>query len=91
MCGSCGAGGFRGDGLSTQQHPGVYVTVSVDLVIKETHDETLLQLKPINTENDKRFVHSHLSRLVGDSFGLGVNYRHLFGSRVTDVKILQSK
>lgn len=36
VCGCRGAGGFRGDGLSTQQHPGVYVTVSVDLLKKNT-------------------------------------------------------
>lgn len=31
VCGCGGAGGFRGDGLSAQQHPGVDVTVSVNL------------------------------------------------------------
>lgn len=37
VCGCRGAGGFRGDGLSTQQHPGVDVTVSVDLLIRKKH------------------------------------------------------
>lgn len=31
VCGRGGAGGFRGDGLSAQQHPGVNVTISVNL------------------------------------------------------------
>lgn len=36
VCGCRGAGGFRGDGLSTQQHPGVYVAVSVNLFRSKT-------------------------------------------------------
>lgn len=35
VCGCCGAGGFRGDGLSTEQHARVQVTVSVDLLGKD--------------------------------------------------------
>ncbi len=35
VCGCRGAGGFRGDGLSTQQHPGVEVAVGVDLLISK--------------------------------------------------------
>lgn len=31
VCGRGGAGGFRGDGLSAQQHSGVNVTISVNL------------------------------------------------------------
>lgn len=41
VCGCCGTGGFRGDGLSTQQHPGVCVTISVDLLTKKTQNKTL--------------------------------------------------
>lgn len=35
VCGCRGAGGFRGDGLGAQQHPGVCVTISVDLLIRK--------------------------------------------------------
>lgn len=41
VCGRGGAGGFRGDGLSAQQHPGVNVTISVNLKKqKRLHFET---------------------------------------------------
>lgn len=32
VCGCCGAGGFRGDGLGTQQHTRIQVTISVNLL-----------------------------------------------------------
>lgn len=36
VCGCRGAGGFRGDGLCAQQHPGVHVTISVNLLMRKT-------------------------------------------------------
>lgn len=42
--GSCGAGSFWGDGLSTEQHARVQVTISVDLVEKQNHSTELTRL-----------------------------------------------
>lgn len=42
VCSCCGAGGFWGDGLSTQQHAGVQVTISVNLMkSQKTHFRTV--------------------------------------------------
>lgn len=42
--GCCGAGSFWGDGLSTEQHARVQVTISVDLFERQKHSTYITRL-----------------------------------------------